>query len=101
MKALWHARPFNAGCAVILGLPLAMWLVMSGFCWYTMNALPVSSRALSRVAPGMAASDVERLLGPPTERESACWKYYWPGFWTTVYVLLDEGQHVRAVEIDN
>lgn len=101
MKALWQALRFDVGCAVILGLPLTMWLVMGGFCWYWMDALPVSSRALSHVVPGMAASDVEKLLGPPTDRDPTCWRYRSPRLWTMVYVRLDEAQHVRAVEIDN
>jgi len=92
---------FDAGCAVILGLPLAVWLLFSGFCWYSMNALPVSSRALGQIVPGMPSSNVEQLLGPPTDRKPDCWKYDNPGLWTTVSIRLDGTQHVREVHIDN
>lgn len=66
-----------------------------------MNALPVSSRALSQVIPGMAAQDVEKLLGPPTDREPELWRYHRPQLWSMVYIRLDKAQQVRAVEIDN
>lgn len=101
MKTFWNALRFDIGCAVILGLPLVMFLLMGAWVWYWLDALPVSSRALSQVVPGMAASDVEKLLGPPTDRELTCWRYRSSGLWTMVYVRLDEAQQVRAVEIDN
>ena len=42
--------------------------------------------------------DVEKLLGPPTDRELTCWRYRSSGLWTMVYVRLDEAQQHPAVE---
>lgn len=65
-----------------------------------MNCMPVSQVKLESLNESHMAEDVEAILGSPTVREGAEWRYSQCGMWTSVTVRFSNDGHFGEYDVD-
>ncbi len=75
-------------------------MVIALLLYVCINVLPVSIIKLSELRPGMDKTEVQTVIGIPSNQYQQTWTYSHSLLWPIVYIRFDANQQFMHYEID-